>query len=135
MAVLSPVKVVIENFPEGHVEWLDAVNNPEDPAAGTRKVPFTRELYVEADDFMEVAPKKYFRLTPGQEVRFRWAYFVKCVGVDKDAAGNSHRRALHLRSGDTRRRRPRRTQGQGHPPLGLRLACRSGFRSPLRTSL
>ncbi len=88
MAVLNPVKVVIENFPEGHVEWLDAVNNPEDPAAGTRKVPFTRELYVEADDFMEVAPKKYFRLTPGQEVRFRWAYFVKCVGVEKDADGN-----------------------------------------------
>ncbi len=88
MAVLHPVKVVIENFPEGHVEWLDAVNNPEDPAAGTRKVPFTRELYVEADDFMEVAPKKYFRLTPGQEVRFRWAYFVKCVGVEKDADGN-----------------------------------------------
>lgn len=88
MAVLNPVKVIIENFPEGHVEWLDAVNNPEDPAAGTRKVPFTRELYVESDDFMEVAPKKYFRLTPGQEVRFRWGYFVKCTGVDKDAAGN-----------------------------------------------
>ncbi len=88
MAVLHPVKVIIENFPEGHVEWLDAVNNPEDPAAGTRKVPFTREIYIESDDFMEEAPKKYFRLTPGQEVRFRWAYFVKCTGVDKDAAGN-----------------------------------------------
>ncbi len=88
MAVLRPIKVIIENYPEGQVELLDCVNNPEDPSAGSRKVPFTRELYIEREDFMEVPAKKFFRLTPGQEVRFRWAYFLKCVGVDKDAAGN-----------------------------------------------
>ena len=84
MAVLRPIKVVIENMPEGQVEWLDCVNNPEDPGAGTRKVPFTRELYIERDDFMEVPAKKFFRLAPGAEVRFRWAYFVNCTGVVKD---------------------------------------------------
>jgi glutaminyl-tRNA synthetase len=88
MAVLRPLKVVIENMPEGQVEMLDCVNNPEDPAAGTRKVPFTRELFIERDDFMENPPKKFFRLAVGNEVRFRWAYFVKCTGVIKDAAGN-----------------------------------------------
>jgi glutaminyl-tRNA synthetase len=87
MAVLRPLKVVIENFPEGKVEELEAVNNPEDPAAGKRLVPFTRELYIEREDFMENPPKKFFRLALGAEVRFRWAYFVKCVGVVKDAAG------------------------------------------------
>ncbi|MDX2119231.1 MAG: glutamine--tRNA ligase/YqeY domain fusion protein [Planctomycetota bacterium] len=87
MAVLKPLKVVIENFPEGHVENLEAINNPEDPAAGSRVVPFTRELFIERDDFMENPPKKFFRLAPGAEVRFRWAYFVKCVNVVKDASG------------------------------------------------
>jgi len=87
MAVLKPLKVVIENFPEGHIENLDAINNPEDPAAGSRVVPFTRELFIERDDFMENPPKKFFRLAPGAEVRFRWAYFVKCVSVVKDASG------------------------------------------------
>jgi glutaminyl-tRNA synthetase len=88
MAVLRPLKLVIENFPEGHTEWLDAVNNPEDPAAGTRKVPFTRELYIERDDFMMDPPKQFFRLAPGREVRLRWAYFFTCREAVKDAAGN-----------------------------------------------
>jgi glutaminyl-tRNA synthetase len=84
MAVLRPLRVVVENYPEGKTEELEAVNNPEDPAAGTRKVPFSRVLYVEQDDFREDAPKDFFRLAPGREVRLRYAYFVKCVGVTKD---------------------------------------------------
>lgn len=87
MAVLEPLKVVITNFPEGAVEELDAVNNPENESAGSRKVPFCREIYIEREDFMEVAPKKYFRLAPGQEVRLRWAYFLKCNEVIKDESG------------------------------------------------
>jgi glutaminyl-tRNA synthetase len=88
MAVLRPLRVVIENWPRGLVEMLECVNNPEDPGAGSRKVPFAGELLIERDDFMEVPAKKFFRLTPGQEVRFRWAYFLRCVGCDKDASGN-----------------------------------------------
>ena len=84
MAVLNPVKVVIENYPEGHVEEVDVINNPEDPSAGTRKVPFSRELFIERDDFMENPPKKFFRLSPGNEVRLRCAYFIRCTGVVKD---------------------------------------------------
>jgi glutaminyl-tRNA synthetase len=84
MAVLKPLRVVIENFPEDQVEEVDAVNNPEDPNAGTRKVPFSRVIYIEQDDFREVPPKKFFRLAPGQEVRLRYAYIIKCVGVQKD---------------------------------------------------
>jgi glutaminyl-tRNA synthetase len=84
LAVLRPLKVTIENYPEGQVEELDAVNNPEDAPAGTRKVPFSRVLYIEQDDFREDPPKQFFRLAPGREVRLRWAYFVKCVGVVKD---------------------------------------------------
>ncbi len=84
MAVLHPLKVVLTNFPEGTEETLDAVNNPEDPSAGTRQVPFTRELYIEQDDFREEAPKKYFRLAPGKEVRLRWGYFITCQKVVKD---------------------------------------------------
>jgi len=87
MAVLRPLKVVIENYPEGQTEEFDAVNNPEDPSAGTRKVPFSRMLYIEQDDFREEPPPKYYRLTPGREVRLRAAYFVKCVGVVKDETG------------------------------------------------
>ncbi|RJR33573.1 MAG: glutamine--tRNA ligase/YqeY domain fusion protein [Deltaproteobacteria bacterium] len=87
MAVLRPLKVVIENYPEGQVEELDAVNNPEDAGMGTRQVPFSRELYIEQEDFMEEPPKKFFRLAPGREVRLRYAYYLKCVGVMKDAAG------------------------------------------------
>ncbi len=87
MAVLRPVKVVLTNYPEGQVEEFDLVNNPEDPAAGSRKVSFSRELYVERDDFMEDPPKKFFRLAPGREVRLRSAYFITCQAVVKDAAG------------------------------------------------
>jgi glutaminyl-tRNA synthetase len=87
MAVLRPLKVVIENYPQGKLEELEAVNNPEDPSAGTRRVRFSRELYVERDDFMEEAPKKFYRLTPGKEVRLRYAYFVTCKEAVKNAAG------------------------------------------------
>ncbi len=87
MGVLDPLRVVIENYPEGQVEELEAVNNPEDPAAGTRRVPFGRVLYIERDDFLEEPPKKFFRLAPGREVRLRYAYFITCVGVVKDEAG------------------------------------------------
>jgi glutaminyl-tRNA synthetase len=85
MGVLRPLQVVIENYPEGRVEELEAVNNPEDPAMGTRKVPFSRVLYLEREDFLEAPPKKFFRLAPGREVRLRYAYFIKCVDVVKDA--------------------------------------------------
>ncbi len=84
MAVLHPLKLVIENYPDGVVEELDAVNNPEDPAMGRRKIPFSRVLYIEQDDFRENPPKKYFRLSPGIEVRLRYAYIIKCVGVIRD---------------------------------------------------
>ena len=87
MAVLRPLKVVIENYPEGQGEELEAVNHPDNPAAGTRRVRFGRELYVERDDFMENPPKKFFRLSPGKEVRLRYAYFITCREVVKDAAG------------------------------------------------
>src|SRR6516162_9347988 len=88
LVVLRPIKIVLTNYPEGKAEELDAVNNPEDPSAGTRKVPFARELYIEREDFAEVPPPKYFRLFPGNEVRLRYAYYVKCTSVVKDAAGN-----------------------------------------------
>jgi glutaminyl-tRNA synthetase len=87
MAVLRPLKVVIENYPEGQVEELEAVNHPDDPSAGTRRVAFGRELYIERDDFMENPPKKFFRLSPGAEVRLRYAYFIKCREAVKNAAG------------------------------------------------
>ncbi len=87
MAVLDPLKVVLENYPEDRVEELDAVNNPEDESAGRRKVPFSRELWIERADFLEDPPKKFFRLAPGREVRLRWGYFIKCVDVVKDDAG------------------------------------------------
>jgi len=88
MAVLNPLKVIIDNYPEGQVEELEAINNPEDPNAGTRKVPFSHELYIEQEDFMEEPPKKFFRLAPGREVRLRYAYFVTCTDVVKDSHGN-----------------------------------------------
>jgi len=84
MAVLRPLKLVIDNYPEGMVEEFEVENNPEDPNAGTRKVPFSKVLYIEKDDFCENPPKKYFRLAPGQEVRLKGAYIVKCVDVVKD---------------------------------------------------
>jgi len=87
MAVLRPLKLVITNYPEDKVEELDAVNNPEDESAGTRKVPFSRELFIEQGDFMEEPPSKFYRLAPGREVRLRYAYFVTCTDVVKDAGG------------------------------------------------
>ncbi|MBF0557840.1 MAG: glutamine--tRNA ligase/YqeY domain fusion protein, partial [Nitrospirae bacterium] len=84
MAVLRPLKVVIDNYPEGQVEYLDAVNNPEDPSAGSRKIPFSRVLYLEQEDFMEDPPKQFFRLAPGREVRLRYAYFITCTNVVRD---------------------------------------------------
>ena len=110
MAVLKPLKVTIENYPEGESEDLEAVNNPEDPGAGTRSVPFAREIYIERDDFMEEPPKKFFRLAPGREVRLRYAYFVTCVGIHKDESGE-----IGGRIGANRRRR--------------RMAARRGFAS------
>ena len=88
MAVLNPLKVVITNYPEGKTELFTAINNPEDENAGTRQVPFSREIYIERDDFMEVPPKKYYRLSPGTEVRLRYSYLIRCEEVVKDAEGN-----------------------------------------------
>jgi glutaminyl-tRNA synthetase len=84
MGVLRPLRLVIDNYPEDQVEELDAVNNPEDPAAGTRKVPFSRVLYIEQEDFREVPPPKYYRLAPGREIRLRYAYLITCIGIKKD---------------------------------------------------
>jgi glutaminyl-tRNA synthetase len=87
MGVVRPLRLVIDNYPQGQTEDLDAVNNPEDPAAGSRKVPFSKVLYIEREDFMEEPPKKFFRLAPGREVRLRYAYFVRCTGVVKNEKG------------------------------------------------
>jgi glutaminyl-tRNA synthetase len=87
LAVLRPIKIVLTNYPEGKIEELDAINNPENPNAGTRKIPFSRELYIESDDFMETPPSKYFRLRPGGEVRLKYAYIIRCNEVVKDEAG------------------------------------------------
>jgi glutaminyl-tRNA synthetase len=87
MAVLRPLKVVLENYPDDQTEEMDVVNNPEDPSAGTRKVPFSKVLYIEQDDFKEDPPKKFFRLAPGREVRLRNAYLITCKSVVKDASG------------------------------------------------
>ena len=88
MGVTKPIKLLIENYPEDKVEWIDAPYHPTDESLGSRKLPFSRELWIDSSDFMEDAPKKFFRLTPGREVRLRYAYFVKCTGVDKDENGN-----------------------------------------------
>jgi glutaminyl-tRNA synthetase len=89
MAVLRPLKVVIDNYPNDQTEEMDAVNNPEDAAAGTRKVPFSRELYIEQDDFREVPPKGYYRLSPGREVRLRYGYLITCQSVVKNEKGEA----------------------------------------------
>jgi glutaminyl-tRNA synthetase len=88
MGVLKPLRLIIDNYPDAHVEEVDAVNNPEDATAGTRKLPFSRVLYIEQDDFREAPPAKYYRLAPGREIRLRYAYFVTCTGVVKDSLGN-----------------------------------------------
>ena len=112
MAVLEPLKVVIENYPEGQVEEMEAVNNPEDESTGTRKVPFSREVYIEREDFMEVPAKKFHRLFPGSEVRLRYAYFIKCVGVVKNDAGE----VVELRC-----TYDPETQGGNNPPDGRKV--------------
>ena len=99
MAVLDPLKLVIENYPEDGTETLEAINNPQDPSAGTRQVPFGREIYIEAADFMEEPPKKFYRLSPGREVRLRYAYFVTCREVIKNDKGE----VVELRRSEERR--------------------------------
>ena len=118
-AVLDPLKVVIDNYPEGQVEEMDVVNNPEDVAAGTRKVAFARELWIERDDFMEEPPPKFFRLAPGREVRLRSAYFVTCTSVVKDDAGRRGGAAVHVRPRDPGRRLTGRPAAEGDAALGL----------------
>ena len=123
MAVLRPLRVVIDNYPEGKVEGLDAVNNPEDPTAGTRKVPFSRELYIEQDDFRETPPKKFFRLSPGQEVRLRgWLLHHLYGSGEGRKKWRGGRGPLHLRSRDAQRQRARWPQGEGDDSLGFGAA-------------
>lgn len=112
MAVLDPLRVVIDNYPEDQTEELDAVNNPEDPSAGVRKVPFSRVLYIEREDFMEDPPRKFFRLAPGREVRLRYAYFIKCVDVVKDEEG----KVIELRC-----TYDPETRGGNNPPDGRKV--------------
>ena len=119
MAVLRPLKVVIDNYPEDQVEEMDAVNNPEDESAGTRKVPFSRVLYIEQDDFREVPPPKYFRLSPGREVRLRYGYFVTCTSVVKNEKGEVVEVHCTYDPATPRRQRSRRPQGEGDDSLGL----------------
>ncbi len=135
MAVLRPLRVVIDNYPEDQVDELEAVNNPEDPSAGTRKVPFSRVLYIEQEDFREDPPKQYYRLSPGKEVRLRYAYFIKCNSVVKNDQGRSDRDSLHLRSRHARRQCARRTQSEIDYSLGLRGARGRRRGTPLRHSL
>ena len=141
LAVLRPIKVVITNYPEGQVEELDAVNNPEDPAAGTRKVPFSRELFIERDDFMETPPPKYFRLRPGGEVRLKYAYIIKCEEVVKDAAGKvvELRCTADLGSKTGGPTADRKVKGTIHwvsapTPSTPKCACMTGF-SPCRSRM
>ena len=135
MGVLDPLKVVIENYPEDVVEHLDAVNNPEDAGMGTRKIPFSRELYVERDDFMENPPRRFYRLGPSREVRLRYGYFITCVDVVKDATG----RVVELRctyDPETRSgQAARRETGQGHHPLGIGAPLDTRRGAPLRLPL
>jgi glutaminyl-tRNA synthetase len=112
MAVLQPLKVVIDNYPENQAEEMDAVNNPEDPGAGTRKVPFSRVLFIEQDDFREDPPRQYFRLSPGREVRLRYAYFVTCTGVVKNEKGEVEE--IHCTYDP-------QTRGGNNPPDGRRV--------------
>jgi len=119
MAVLRPLKIVIENYPEGQVEELEAINHPDNPDAGTRRIAFGASSYIEQDDFMENPPKKFFRLSPGNEVRLRYAYSSNAPESSRTPPARC-RAALYLRSRDPRRQRPGRAQGQGHHALALR---------------
>ena len=121
MAVLNPVKLVIDNYPEGQTEEFDAVNFPDDPPKmGSRKVPFGKELYIEKTDFMEDAPRKYFRLTPGKEVRLRWAYLVTCTHCVKDENGEVIEVHCTYDPETKGRHAAGRSKSEGHYPLGKR---------------
>ena len=136
MAVLRPLKVVIENYPEGQSEELEAVNHPEDAGAGTRRLRFGRELFIERDDFMENPPKKFFRLAPGREVRLRYAYFITCREVVKDQAGEVVELRCTYDPATQRRQRAGRPQGEGDAALGRRrpTQCRPKCGSTIRCS-
>jgi Glutamyl- and glutaminyl-tRNA synthetases len=114
LAVLRPIKVVITNYPDDRIEELDAVNNPEDPNAGSRRIPFTRELFIDSADFTEVPPPKYFRLKPGGEVRLKYAYIIKCDEVVKDGAGKVVETTMHCGSGKQIWWSDLESQNQGH---------------------
>ena len=135
MAVLRPLRVVIDNYPEGQTEEVEAVNNPEDASAGTRKVPFSRVLYIEQDDFREDPPKQYYRLSPGREVRLRYAYFITCTSVVKDENGEVVE--IHCTYDPATRggNAPGRPESEIHHPLGLGRARRRCRSAPLRDSL
>ena len=135
MAVLRPLKVVMTNYPEGQVEEVDVINNPEDASAGTRKVPFSRVLYIERDDFMEDPPKKFFRLSPGKEVRLRCAYFITCTEVVKDEHGEVVELRCTYDPGDARRRFAGRPPREGDAALGVGGARDAGRGPPVRPSL
>ena len=125
MAVLRPLRLVIENYPEGQVEQLDAVNNPEDPSAGTRQVPFSRTIYIDQDDFKEDPPKQFFRLTLGREVRLRYAYIIKCVGLVKDPVSGEVTELRCTYDQETQKRwATGTTEGESHHPLGVSPPCR-----------
>ncbi len=136
LGVLRPLKVVLDNYPEGQIEELDAVNNPEDPSAGTRKMPFARVLYIEQDDFREDPPKQFFRLAPGREVRLRYAYFIKCVGVAKDEK-TGEVVELHCTYDPATKggNAPDNRKVQGDDSLGLGGARAIGRGPPVRLSL
>ena len=135
MAVLRPLKVVIENYPEGQSEELEAVNHPDDPAAGTRRIRFGRELYVERDDFMENPPKKFFRLSPGTRGAAALCLFHHLPRGGEERGRRGDRAALHLRSGDPRRQRAGRPQGAGDDPLGLGGGRRAGGGAALQPAV
>ena len=119
MAVLNPLKVVIENYPEGQSEMLTAINNPEDESAGTRSIPFSRQLYIEREDFMEDPPRKFFRLAPGREIRLRYAYFITCTEVVKDDSGAVVELRCTYDPATRGGNAPDGRKVQGHPALGL----------------
>ena len=126
MAVLRPLKVVIENYPEGQSEELDAINHPDDPDAGTRKIRFGRELFIEHDDFMENPPKKFFRLSPGTRGAVALCLFHHVPRGGEERGRGGRRTALHLRPGDARRQCAGRPQGEGDDPLGVGRRFRAG---------
>ena len=136
IAVLDPLKLIIDNFPADGEEECFAPNHPQKPELGQRSLPLTRELWIERDDYSEQPPKGYFRLSPGAEVRLRYGYIIKCVGADKDARGQRRRRALHLRCRHPQWHAGRRiAQGQGQHPLALRGARQAGRGAAVRSTV